>query len=270
MSSHIFPTLARERRAAPSSLDPRGGRAGRSPPLGALPRERRAAPSSLDPRGGAAGRSPALGALSTSLRRAAPWAACGALLATLLATLPAHALYKVVAPDGKVTYTDRVPDTAGGKVTPLNAAGGAAAVSTALPPELQKVVAKYPVTLFVTVDCTPCDNARTLLRQRGIPHAEKIVQSGDDADTLQRLTGTRDVPTLMIGVQAVPGLEPQTWNGYLNAAGYPQQSMLPAGYAFAAPTPLQAKREAAEPAAPPPVVPLPAAEPLRNAAGIRF
>lgn len=208
--------------------------------------------------------------LGTSLRRATPWAGRGALIATLLAALPAHALYKVVAPDGKVTYTDRLPDTAGGKVTPLNAAGGPAVDSTALPPELQKVVAKYPVTLFVTVDCTPCDNARALLRQRGIPHAEKIVQSGDDSDALQRLTGTRDVPTLMIGVQAVPGLEPQAWNGYLNAAGYPQQSMLPVGYEFAAPTPLLTRREATEPAAPNPLAPLPAAEPLRNAAGIRF
>jgi ribosomal protein L3 glutamine methyltransferase len=53
---------SRERRAAPSSLDPRGGRAGRSPALGAS-RERRAARSSLDPRGGRAGRSPAPGAL---------------------------------------------------------------------------------------------------------------------------------------------------------------------------------------------------------------
>lgn len=208
--------------------------------------------------------------LGTSLRRAASWATRGAIVTTMLIALPAHALYKIVGPDGKVTYTDRLPDAASGKVTPLNTAGTAAANSTALPPELQKVVAKYPVTLFVTVDCTPCDNARALLRQRGIPHTEKMVRPGDDADVLQRLTGSRDVPTLMIGVQAVPGLEPQVWNGYLNAAGYPPQSMLPAGYEFAAPTPLQPKREAAEPAAPSPQEPLPAAEPLRNAAGIRF
>ena len=135
---------------------------------------------------------------------------------------------------------------------------------------IDPVVARYPVTLFVTVDCTPCDNARALLRQRGIPHAEKIVQSGDDADALQRLTGTRVVPTMMIGTQSVPGLDPQAWNGYLNAAGYPQQSMLPQGYQFAAPTPLQPRREAAQPATPNALEPLPAAEPLRNAAGIRF
>lgn len=203
-------------------------------------------------------------------RRPAPLAAAGALAAALLAALPAHALYKVVTPDGKVTYTDRVPDTTGGRVTPLNAAGNASADAGALPAELQKAVAKYPVTLFVTVDCTPCDNARALLRQRGVPHVEKIVRSGDDADALQRLTGTRDVPTMMIGTQAVPGLDSQSWNGYLNAAGYPQQSVLPAGYQFAAPTPLTARRDAADPATASPQTPLPAAEPLRNAAGIRF
>ncbi|HMN75998.1 MAG TPA: glutaredoxin family protein [Burkholderiaceae bacterium] len=207
--------------------------------------------------------------LAPPLRRALA-ASCGALIAGLLTALPAHALYKVVGPDGKVTYTDRMPDAAGGKVTPLNAAGNAVADPAMLPPELQKVVARYPVTLFVTADCTPCDNARALLRQRGVPHAEKIVQSGDDADALQRLTGTRDVPTLMLGTQSVPGFDPQAWNGYLNAAGYPQQSMLPQGYQFAAPTPLQPRREAAQPAAPNALEPLPAAEPLRNAAGIRF
>lgn len=205
--------------------------------------------------------------LAATRRWAVPSAAAAALVAGLLAALPAHALYKVVAPDGKVTYTDRLPDTSGGKVTPLNAAGNAAADSQALPPELQKVVARYPVTLFVAANCTPCDNARALLRQRGVPHSEKVVQSGDDADALQKLTGTRDVPTLMIGTQAVPGLDTQAWNGYLNAAGYPPQSMLPQGYQFAAPTPLQPPREAA---APKPIEPLPAAEPLRNAAGIRF
>ena len=213
--------------------------------------------------------------LGTSRRRAVPsarlaLATSGALIATLFAALPAHALYKVVAPDGKITYTDRLPDTAGVKVTPLTAAGSAAADSTTLPPELQKVAARYPVTLFVTADCTPCDNARALLRQRGIPHAERIVQSGDDADALQRLTGTRDVPTLMIGTQSVPGFDSQAWSGYLNAAGYPQQSMLPQGYQFDAPTPLQTRREAAQPVAPSSQEPLPAAEPLRNAAGIRF
>lgn len=202
--------------------------------------------------------------------RPARRAACAALGAALLWALPAHALYKVVTPDGKVTYTDRLPDTTIGKVTPLNATGGAAEDHAALPPELQKAVATYPVTLFVTVDCMPCDNARAWLRQRGIPHAEKLVQSAEDADALQRLTGTRDVPTLWIGVQAVPGFAPDAWSGYLDAAGYPRQSRLPAGYVYPPPTPLRANRDASRDEADRPERALPAAPELRNAAGIRF
>ncbi len=217
---------------------------------------------------------PVVGSTPHGLTLWSSLASRGAMLAValgaLFTALPAHALYKVVGPDGKVTYTDRLPDAASGKVTPLSATGSAATENTALPPELQKAIARYPVTLFITVDCTPCENARALLRQRGVPHATKIVQSGDDADALQRLTGTRDVPTLLIGVQAVPGLEPQAWNGYLNAAGYPQQSALPAGYEFATPIPMQVKREVAAPETPRPDTPLPDAPPMRNAAGIRF
>lgn len=193
-------------------------------------------------------------------------------LGALCTALPAQALYKVVGPDGKVTYTDRLTGPASGKVTPLSPTGSAATESAALPAELQKAVERYPVTLFITVDCAPCDNARALLRQRGIPHNEKIVQSGDDADALQRLTGTRDVPTLLIGVQAVPGLSPESWNAYLNAAGYPRDSKLPAGYEFPAPVPMQARIDASAPAdvAPPAFTDAPAAPPLRNANGIRF
>ncbi len=190
-------------------------------------------------------------------------------LGALFTALPAQALYKVVGPDGKITYTDRLTGPASGKVTPLGANGSAATDSAALPPELQKAVERYPVTLFITVDCGPCDNASAMLRQRGIPHNEKIVQSGDDADALQRLTGTRDVPTLLIGVQAVPGFAPESWNAYLNAAGYPGESRLPAGYEFTAPVPLRAKVETAAPAPPTPND-APAAPPLRNANGIRF
>jgi len=98
-----------------------------------------------------------------------------ALPLLLLCALPCHALYKVVGPDGKVTYTDRMPSVNDGKVTPLNATGNAVA-DTALPLELRQAVSRYPVTLYVIANCAPCDSARALLRQRGVPHAEKLVR----------------------------------------------------------------------------------------------
>jgi glutaredoxin len=169
-----------------------------------------------------------------TLAGAAPLAA----LAMLLSALPAQAQYKVVGPDGRVTYTDTPPPaSSGSKVTRL---GDRVSVipQVALPLELRQAASRYPVTLYTMKICEPCDAARQFLRQRGVPHTERLVQTGDDGDALQRLTGGRDAPTLTIGAQVLRGLNADTWNGYLDSAGYPRESRLPANYQFPAATPL--------------------------------
>ena len=60
---------------------------------------------------------------------------CAVACAALLAAVPAHALYKVVAPDGKVTYTDTPPPASSGmKVIQLTGSANVAA-DIALPIE---------------------------------------------------------------------------------------------------------------------------------------
>ncbi|WP_341889702.1 glutaredoxin family protein [Variovorax sp. YR752] len=180
--------------------------------------------------------------------------------AACLAATPSFALYKVVGPDGKITYTDRPPTTTEGRVSPMNARStGTADSAPALPIELREAAGRYPVTLYTfSTACEPCDAARTLLRQRGIPHTERQVVTSEDGEALVKLTGGRDAPVLAIGAQLLKGLAPETWNSYLDAAGYPQASRLPPGYAFASPQPLTERREptpasrpAPAPAAPP-------------------
>jgi glutaredoxin len=196
------------------------------------------------------------------------WPAHAALLVTLVAAWPVAAQYKVVGPDGKVTYTDRQPSPREGKVSALGARPEAPLAETALPAELRQVVSRYPVTLYTTSGaCEPCDTARTLLRQRGVPYSEKLVVTGEDGEALQRLSGGRDAPTLTIGSQVLRGLTPDVWSGYLDGAGYPRDSRLPPGYQQPPATPLTERREiapqrAAAPApAPVPPAPPPAAEP---------
>ena len=71
--------------------------------------------------------------------------------------------------------------------------------SAALGALLTLYIFHIPVTLYASVGtCDPCDSARQLLRQRGIPYSEKSVQSPEDADALERLSGGRDAPTLII------------------------------------------------------------------------
>ena len=194
-------------------------------------------------------------------------------LAVLFASAPLYAQYKVVGPDGKVTYTDRQPAGASGKVTELGGRGGVAAENAALPLELRQAVSRYPVTLFASVGaCDPCDSARQLLRQRGIPYSEKSVQSPEDADALERLSGGRDAPTLSIGSQTLRGLAPEVWNSYLDAAGYPRDSRLPPNFAYAPATPLVTRAAPPAPrAAEAPAEQRPAATPVPPAnSNIKF
>ncbi len=200
--------------------------------------------------------------------------ALAALLVTTAtaAMAQAQAQYKVVAPDGKVTYTDRAPAT--GKVTTLGVQAPAATSGGdgALPLDLRQPTARYPVTLYVTTGaCEPCDSARALLRQRGIPYSEKQVQSNEDLEALQRLSGGRDAPTLSIGAQTLRGFAPAVWSSYLDSAGYPRESRLPANYQYAAATPLTQHREATAPV-PPAAQPTPErpVAPTSPSSGIKF
>lgn len=194
--------------------------------------------------------------------------------AALLTALPAHALYKVVGPDGKVTYTDRPDVSTEKKVQPINARGSAAN-DISLPYEVRQAVLRYPVTLYVAPDCPPCDAGRQFLRQRGVPFSEKLVSTSEDGQALQRLTGGSSLPALTVGAQIVRGWQQQDWASYLDAAGYPKESRLPANFPQGKAEPLTEARQAPAAQAPAPAprpAPAPAAEPAPAPppSGIRF
>jgi glutaredoxin len=192
-------------------------------------------------------------------------------LAALLVAIPSHALYKVIGPDGKVTYSDTPPQASGNKVTRLGASNNVIE-DTTLPLEVRQATSRYPVMLYGMKACDPCEAGRQLLRQRGIPFTEKLILTAEDGDALQRLFGGRDAPVLTIGAQVLRGLSPDVWNSYLDSAGYPRESRLPPSYQYPTALPLT------EPAAPAPVArrpvePAPRVEPQPEPAsptGIRF
>jgi len=194
------------------------------------------------------------------------------LVAAAVTCLAQAQQYKVVGPDGKITYTDRPPASSVGKVSTVTTSGGGSS-EVSLPFELRQAATRYPVSLYVTTeDCAPCAAARQLLRQRGIPYAEKQVQSAEDNLALERLSGGREAPTLGIGAQVLRGLAPEVWNSYLDAAGYPRDSRLPANYQYPPATPMVARMppsrpgNGAEPQADPSPPPL-----IRpDTSGIRF
>jgi len=168
----------------------------------------------------------------------------------MLAATAASAQYKVIGPDGKVTYTDREPSATTGRVTALGAKAAPQVAEPELPFELRQIAGKYPVTLYTTTGaCEPCNGARQLLKTRGVPYTERQVVTAEDSEALEKLTGAREAPTLMIGSQSLRGLASDVWSSYLDAAGYPRESRLPATYQYKPATPIVEPRQAATRAA---------------------
>jgi glutaredoxin len=150
------------------------------------------------------------------------------------AAFGALAQYKIVGPDGKVTYTDKPP-------TPqdIRPSKGTAAPAGAngLPLETRQAMQKYPVTLYATKSCTGCDQARQLLRQRGVPFSEYSLSTDADYMALQARFGGTTLPVITIGSQPMKGYSTNDLQSYLDAAGYPAQARL-AGYSWPPATPL--------------------------------
>lgn len=205
----------------------------------------------------------------------------GALLVVAGSAAAQQSLYRSVAPDGRVTYSDRpasegAPEKNRSSSTRSTLPAAVAASSTTLPYELREPTGRYPVTLYSSPECGPCANARALLQGRGVPFSERTVSNNDDIVVLKSLSGESTLPFATVGAQHLRGFSEIEWSRTLDAAGYPKQSQLPANWRQAAATPLvqKAAPPAREPRNAAAAAPDPApAAPLRsdsNPAGIRF
>ncbi len=212
--------------------------------------------------------------------------ACVATLLLVVCAAQAQTVYRIVGPDGKVTFSDKAPVNpatvsvtgSGGKVL-----AGRAEVA-ALPFDLRQSMARYPVTLYSGAACVPCNAGRLLLQGRGVPYTEFSVSSNADIDALQRISGDTSLPFLTVGGQKIKGYSQTEWTQFLNAASYPTTSRLPSGFNFAAAKPLVTTQQAETPvvadapqAAPTDAAPSGAATPLAvpaanasNPTGIKF
>ncbi len=193
-------------------------------------------------------------------------------------TLQAQTVYRIVGPGGQVTFSDMPGGPSASKVIPLDntTAAAAAPSGSALPFELRQVVGKYPVTLYTSSNCAPCDSGRKLLLARGVPFSEKTISSAQDAEAFQKLSGNNSLPLLTVGAQQVAGFSASEWADYLTAAGYPERSNLPASYRAPQASPLFTPEKPSEAAsAPAPTTPpLPPVTDVKinpgNPAGIQF
>ncbi len=209
---------------------------------------------------------------------------CVLALTALAPTANAQTVFRIVGPDGRVTFSDKPPLTAEQSVTATGRSGRPVEVANnSLPFELRQVATRYPVTLYSSASCGPCSSGRALLTSRGVPFTERTVTTAEDGDALARLSGENSLPFLTIGGQKIKGFSDTEWTQFLDAAGYPAASKLPANFRNPPASPLVAVQRpeptapvattAATGAAPPDLPTAAPAAPANNAsnpAGIRF
>ncbi|WP_313077333.1 glutaredoxin family protein [Melaminivora sp.] len=154
-------------------------------------------------------------------------ALCAVVALLAAGAAQAQRIYRIIEPNGRVTFTDRPPTADARDITlPPNVQrpGGDAPL-----PPLRPAGQRPPVTLYTAADCVPCVSARALLEQRGIAFSEHVVASGEDLQALQRLSGDATLPFATVGERQLRGFSQQEWSDVLDAAGYaPRERATPA------------------------------------------
>jgi len=172
-----------------------------------------------------------------------------AALALLFIVTCAHAqLYKWVAPDGSVSYSDTPPPATVAKVERKSYSTGPSLSD--LPYEVAQAAKSSPVTFYSMPKCPACDQGRKLLTERGIPFSEKTVNTNDDIERVQKVSGGSQLPVLMVGRSKQVGFEPSSWSNALSAAGYPLSNTLPKTYTNPPPEAAAPPAKTADAAAP--------------------
>lgn len=146
-----------------------------------------------------------------------------ALALLALSSVAAQAqLYRWTDSTGRthMTYT---PPPADAKGVQKRASSAPAPQSAGEPFALRQAMKDYPVTLYTLPSCDGCTQARKLLNTRGIPFAEKTVESEEQ---LKKATGATGVPAMLVGSDMVTGYEEGAYNRSLDAAGYPRAGLL--------------------------------------------
>jgi glutaredoxin len=130
--------------------------------------------------------------------------------------------YRWVDPAGRTVISDTPPP---GRMHSVSKAGASAADDDGLPFAVKRAAENFPVTLYTSADCTTqCKDGRDLLNGRGVPFAEKMLQSQEDVTELKQLVGDAFVPALKVGKQSFRGFEAGAWNNLLDLAGYPKSA----------------------------------------------
>lgn len=80
-----------------------------------------------------------------------------------------------------------------------------------------------PVTLFTHPQCVPCGEAKSLLASRGVSFTEVSADSAAGLAELEKVSGGKNVPVLVIGQSITSGFADTNFNKVLDDAGFPRR-----------------------------------------------
>lgn len=122
-------------------------------------------------------------------------------------------IYKVVGPDGKITYTDKEPQASGGKSEKLNIQtySGAPSVSNLANPVKR-------VTILSAQWCGVCTKAKNYMKGRNIAFEEWDIDKSDFARAKMNELGAKGVPVILVGNQKMVGFSESRLDSMLKKA----------------------------------------------------
>jgi len=160
----------------------------------------------------------------------------------------AQQLYRWTDEKGVVHITD-TPPPANAKNVQRPRADAGAPPEAQHPYELAQAMKDFPVTLYTAPNCQdPCSRARELLNKRGVPFREIQVTDKESIQELSRLSGSNQVPVLLVGKSVQKGFEQEAFDALLDSARYPRTGLMPARNQAAPKPPAAPQPDAAKPA----------------------
>lgn len=140
------------------------------------------------------------------------------------APLAAAQLYQWKDAQGRTVYSDQPPPPSIRNAQQKSFKGSFIEVGESYAAKTARE--KHPITLYASACGAPCDQARQLLSERGVPFSNKDPQASPGAQAeLQKLTGRLSVPVLVVGSDKIDGFETGQWQAMLDRAGYPKAAL---------------------------------------------
>jgi len=145
------------------------------------------------------------------------------LIGTASAPLAAAQIYQWKDAQGRTVYSDQPPPPSIHNAQQKSFKGNLIEVGESY--AVKTAREKNPVTLYASACGAPCDQARQLLTERGVPFSSKDPQASPESQSeLQKLTGRLSVPVLVVGSDKIDGFETGQWQAMLDRAGYPKSA----------------------------------------------